>query len=47
MKRLSEDDDPGMAVDDLIGPLLTLTVLLLAFVLLRVFSREAQSTEAP
>ncbi|MDX2544088.1 hypothetical protein ACOT81_20945 [Streptomyces sp. WI04-05B] len=30
---LSEDDDAGMAVKDLVGPLLTLTVLLLAFVL--------------
>ncbi|MGW7067216.1 bestrophin-like domain [Streptomyces sp. NPDC054855] len=30
---LSEDDDTGMAVKDLVGPLLTLTVLLLAFVL--------------
>ncbi|WP_328939289.1 hypothetical protein OG288_37390 [Streptomyces tauricus] len=30
---LSEDDDSGMAVKDLVGPLLTLTVLLLAFVL--------------
>ncbi|MFI8927174.1 hypothetical protein ACIG3E_05725 [Streptomyces sp. NPDC053474] len=29
----SEDDDKGMAVKDLVGPLLTLTVLLLAFVL--------------
>ncbi|MEU5921929.1 hypothetical protein [Streptomyces sp. NPDC047141] len=32
-KLLSEDDDSGMAVKDLVGPLLTLTVLLLAFVL--------------
>ncbi|MGW0034613.1 bestrophin-like domain [Streptomyces sp. NPDC003314] len=32
-KLLSEDDDTGMAVKDLVGPLLTLTVLLLAFVL--------------
>ncbi|MFF7456506.1 hypothetical protein [Kitasatospora sp. NPDC008115] len=30
---LKEDDDSGMAVKDLVGPLLTLTVLLLAFVL--------------
>lgn len=30
---LNEDDDTGMAVKDLVGPLLTLTVLLLAFVL--------------
>ncbi|MGW4378388.1 bestrophin-like domain [Kitasatospora sp. NPDC004531] len=30
---LKEDDDTGMAVKDLVGPLLTLTVLLLAFVL--------------
>ncbi|MEU1025440.1 hypothetical protein ABZ366_25820 [Streptomyces sp. NPDC005904] len=32
-KLLSEDDHTGMAVKDLVGPLLTLTVLLLAFVL--------------
>ncbi|MFE7517015.1 hypothetical protein ACFU8I_38185 [Streptomyces sp. NPDC057540] len=32
-RLLSEDDDTGMAVKDLVGPLLTLTVLLLAFVL--------------
>ncbi|MEU4032229.1 hypothetical protein [Streptomyces anulatus] len=32
-RLLSEDDDSGMAVKDLVGPLLTLTVLLLAFVL--------------
>ncbi|MCX5391693.1 hypothetical protein ABZY68_02035 [Streptomyces sp. NPDC006482] len=32
-RLLSEDDDAGMAVKDLVGPLLTLTVLLLAFVL--------------
>ncbi|MDI3388245.1 hypothetical protein QIS99_18835 [Streptomyces sp. B-S-A8] len=31
--RLVSDDDEGMAVKDLVGPLLTLTVLLLAFVL--------------
>ncbi|EPH40213.1 DUF4239 domain-containing protein [Streptomyces aurantiacus] len=31
--RLMSDDDAGMAVKDLVGPLLTLTVLLLAFVL--------------
>ncbi|MEU6679842.1 hypothetical protein [Streptomyces sp. NPDC046853] len=31
--RLMPDDDNGMAVKDLVGPLLTLTVLLLAFVL--------------
>ncbi|MEV8320899.1 hypothetical protein AB0Q95_42785 [Streptomyces sp. NPDC059900] len=31
--RLMSDDDSGMAVKDLVGPLLTLTVLLLAFVL--------------
>ncbi|MGW6023947.1 bestrophin-like domain [Streptomyces sp. NPDC055099] len=31
--RLMDDDDTGMAVKDLVGPLLTLTVLLLAFVL--------------
>ncbi|WP_367047072.1 hypothetical protein [Streptomyces sp. Je 1-332] len=31
--RLMADDDSGMAVKDLVGPLLTLTVLLLAFVL--------------
>ncbi|GAA1936457.1 hypothetical protein GCM10009837_73110 [Streptomyces durmitorensis] len=31
--RLMPDDDTGMAVKDLVGPLLTLTVLLLAFVL--------------
>ncbi|TGB14667.1 DUF4239 domain-containing protein [Streptomyces sp. MZ04] len=31
--RLMADDDAGMAVKDLVGPLLTLTVLLLAFVL--------------
>ncbi|MFD7710814.1 hypothetical protein ACFV6E_40845 [Streptomyces sp. NPDC059785] len=30
---LTEDDDAGMAVKDLLGPLLTLTVLLLAFIL--------------
>lgn len=30
---LSDDEDSGMAVKDLVGPLLTLTVLLLAFVL--------------
>ncbi|MEV4944321.1 hypothetical protein [Streptomyces sp. NPDC053755] len=32
-RLISEDDDSGMAVKDLVGPLLTLTVLLLAFVL--------------
>ncbi|MGA5193117.1 hypothetical protein [Streptomyces exfoliatus] len=32
-RLLHEDDDTGMAVKDLVGPLLTLTVLLLAFVL--------------
>ncbi|HEY9330137.1 MAG TPA: hypothetical protein VIS09_18185 [Streptomyces sp.] len=32
-RLLNEDDDAGMAVKDLVGPLLTLTVLLLAFVL--------------
>ncbi|MFG2499048.1 hypothetical protein ACGFSB_12665 [Streptomyces sp. NPDC048441] len=32
-RLVSEDDDTGMAVKDLVGPLLTLTVLLLAFVL--------------
>ncbi|CAM5366316.1 hypothetical protein SALBM135S_08506 [Streptomyces alboniger] len=32
-RLLTEDDDSGMAVKDLVGPLLTLTVLLLAFVL--------------
>ncbi|MFB7407041.1 hypothetical protein ACFCZ2_07630 [Streptomyces sp. NPDC056202] len=32
-RLLNEDDDTGMAVKDLVGPLLTLTVLLLAFVL--------------
>lgn len=32
-RLLSEDDDTGMAVKDMVGPLLTLTVLLLAFVL--------------
>ncbi|MCX4985967.1 hypothetical protein [Streptomyces sp. NBC_00572] len=32
-RLLSEDDDTGMAVKDPVGPLLTLTVLLLAFVL--------------
>ncbi|MFF8375993.1 hypothetical protein ACF07V_07690 [Streptomyces sp. NPDC015661] len=32
-RLLTEDDDTGMAVKDLVGPLLTLTVLLLAFVL--------------
>ncbi|MGW7434036.1 bestrophin-like domain [Streptomyces sp. NPDC054861] len=32
-RLLSDDDDTGMAVKDLVGPLLTLTVLLLAFVL--------------
>ncbi|MFK8906317.1 hypothetical protein [Streptomyces sp. YS-3] len=32
-RLLSEDDETGMAVKDLVGPLLTLTVLLLAFVL--------------
>ncbi|MGW4893199.1 bestrophin-like domain [Kitasatospora sp. NPDC004240] len=32
-RLLKEDDDTGMAVKDLVGPLLTLTVLLLAFVL--------------
>ncbi|OQR63505.1 hypothetical protein B6E66_14405 [Streptomyces maremycinicus] len=32
-RLLSEDDDTGMGVKDLVGPLLTLTVLLLAFVL--------------
>ncbi|WP_425832155.1 hypothetical protein [Streptomyces fractus] len=32
-RLLAEDDDTGMAVKDLVGPLLTLTVLLLAFVL--------------
>ncbi|MGW3917689.1 bestrophin-like domain, partial [Streptomyces sp. NPDC005070] len=32
-RLLSEDDDTGMAVKDLVGPLLTLTALLLAFVL--------------
>ncbi|RST19600.1 DUF4239 domain-containing protein [Streptomyces sp. WAC05374] len=32
-RLLSEDDDTGMAVKDLVGPLLTLTVLLLAFVM--------------
>ncbi|WP_413755257.1 hypothetical protein [Streptomyces sp. MMBL 11-3] len=32
-RLLSEDDDTGMAVKDLVGPLLTLTVLLLAFIL--------------
>ncbi|MGW0534755.1 bestrophin-like domain [Streptomyces sp. NPDC003032] len=31
--RLMSDDDTGMAVKDLVGPLLTLTVLLLAFLL--------------
>lgn len=31
--KLMSDDDAGMAVKDLLGPLLTLTVLLLAFVL--------------
>ncbi|MDI3407370.1 bestrophin-like domain [Streptomyces cavernicola] len=31
--RLVSDNDDGMAVKDLVGPLLTLTVLLLAFVL--------------
>ncbi|MFF1717026.1 hypothetical protein [Streptomyces sp. NPDC058268] len=33
LRLVSEDDDAGMAVKDLVGPLLTLTVLLLAFVL--------------
>ncbi|WP_369215710.1 hypothetical protein [Streptomyces flavofungini] len=32
-RLLTSDDDEGMAVKDLVGPLLTLTVLLLAFVL--------------
>ncbi|WP_306318487.1 MULTISPECIES: hypothetical protein [unclassified Streptomyces] len=32
-RLLTEDDDSGMAVKDLVAPLLTLTVLLLAFVL--------------
>ncbi|MEU7012253.1 hypothetical protein [Streptomyces sp. NPDC046385] len=32
-RLLNADDDEGMAVKDLVGPLLTLTVLLLAFVL--------------
>ncbi|MER8042904.1 hypothetical protein [Streptomyces sp. NPDC094032] len=32
-RLVSADDDEGMAVKDLVGPLLTLTVLLLAFVL--------------
>ncbi|ATL27843.1 DUF4239 domain-containing protein [Streptomyces formicae] len=32
-RLLSEDDGSGMAVKDLVGPLLTLTILLLAFVL--------------
>ncbi|MBW5423510.1 DUF4239 domain-containing protein [Streptomyces sp. BG9H] len=32
-RLVSEDDDAGMCVKDLVGPLLTLTVLLLAFVL--------------
>ncbi|OPC77708.1 hypothetical protein B4N89_36030 [Embleya scabrispora] len=32
-RLLKEDDGTGMAVKDLVGPLLTLTVLLLAFVL--------------
>nr|WP_202500911.1 hypothetical protein [Streptomyces sp. SID5785] len=32
-RLLAEDDDTGMAVKDLVGPLLTLTVLILAFVL--------------
>ncbi|MFF9483758.1 hypothetical protein [Streptomyces sp. NPDC014676] len=32
-KLFNEDEDTGMAVKDLVGPLLTLTVLLLAFVL--------------
>ncbi|WP_426403581.1 hypothetical protein ACN9M0_12170 [Streptomyces sp. R-07] len=32
-RLLNEGDDTGMAVKDLVGPLLTLTVLLLAFVL--------------
>ncbi|MFJ6799049.1 hypothetical protein [Streptomyces sp. NPDC091268] len=32
-RLLNEDDDSGVAVKDLVGPLLTLTVLLLAFVL--------------
>ncbi|MEV7192726.1 hypothetical protein AB0N81_13160 [Streptomyces sp. NPDC093510] len=31
--RLMSEDDTGMAVKDLVGPLLTLTILLLAFVL--------------
>ncbi|WP_306325175.1 hypothetical protein [Streptomyces venezuelae] len=32
-RLLKEDDDSGMAVKDLVGPLLTMTVLLLSFVL--------------
>ncbi|GAB7109060.1 hypothetical protein JCM4814A_73740 [Streptomyces phaeofaciens JCM 4814] len=32
-RLITADDDEGMAVKDLVGPLLTLTVLLLAFVL--------------
>lgn len=32
-RLLKEDDDTGMAVKDLVGPLLTMTVLLLSFVL--------------
>lgn len=32
-RLVTDDDDAGMAVKDLVGPLLTLTVLLLAFVL--------------
>ncbi|MGW7412097.1 hypothetical protein [Streptomyces sp. NPDC054863] len=33
LRLIAEDDDAGMAVKELVGPLLTLTVLLLAFVL--------------
>ncbi|GGY80669.1 hypothetical protein GCM10010363_71890 [Streptomyces omiyaensis] len=33
-RLISADDDEGMAVKDLVGPLLTMTVLLLSFVLL-------------
>ncbi|MFD7298566.1 hypothetical protein ACFV9W_35245 [Streptomyces sp. NPDC059897] len=45
-RLLAEDDDSGMAVKDLVGPLLTLTVLLLAFVLVTAYGSYGKAEVA-
>lgn len=45
-KLFDEDEDTGMAVKDLVGPLLTLTVLLLAFVLVTASSSYGKAEVA-